>query len=59
MQKAADILERDREIYAEMMTLEMGKTLKSAIGEVEKCALVCRYYAKNAGSIYGRRTGNH
>ena len=48
MQKAADILERDREIYAEMMTLEMGKTLKSAIGEVEKCALVCRYYAKNA-----------
>ena len=48
MQKAADILERDREIYAEMMTREMGKTLKSAIGEVEKCALVCRYYAKNA-----------
>ncbi|MEG3990761.1 NAD-dependent succinate-semialdehyde dehydrogenase [Microcoleus sp. S28C3] len=51
MQKAADILERDREIYAEMMTLEMGKTLKSAIGEVEKCALVCRYYAKNAAQF--------
>ena len=51
MQKAADILERDREIYAEMMTLEMGKTLKSAIGELEKCALVCRYYAKNAAQF--------
>jgi succinate-semialdehyde dehydrogenase / glutarate-semialdehyde dehydrogenase len=51
MQKAADILERDREIYAEMMTLEMGKTLKSAIAEVEKCALVCRYYAKNAAQF--------
>ena len=51
MQKAADILERDREIYAEMMTLEMGKTLKSAIGEIEKCALVCRYYAKNAAQF--------
>ena len=51
MLKAADILERDREIYAEMMTLEMGKTLKSAIGEVEKCALVCRYYAKNAAQF--------
>ena len=51
MQKAADILERDREIYAEIMTLEMGKTLKSAIGEVEKCALVCRYYAKNAAQF--------
>ncbi|MCC3406529.1 MAG: NAD-dependent succinate-semialdehyde dehydrogenase [Microcoleus sp. PH2017_10_PVI_O_A] len=51
MQKAADILERDREIYAQMMTLEMGKTLKSAIGEIEKCALVCRYYAKNAAQF--------
>ncbi len=51
MQKAAEILECDREIYAEMMTLEMGKTLKSAIGEVEKCALVCRYYAKNAAQF--------
>jgi len=51
MQKAADILERDREIYAKMMTLEMGKTLKSAIAEIEKCALVCRYYAKNAAQF--------
>ncbi|MCC3432822.1 MAG: aldehyde dehydrogenase family protein, partial [Microcoleus sp. PH2017_04_SCI_O_A] len=51
MQTTADILERDREIFAEMMTLEMGKTLKSAIGEVEKCALVCRYYAKNAAQF--------
>jgi succinate-semialdehyde dehydrogenase/glutarate-semialdehyde dehydrogenase len=29
------------------MTLEMGKTLKSAVAEAEKCAWACRYYAEN------------
>lgn len=45
---AADILERDKVSFGKIMTLEMGKTLKSAIAEVEKCALVCRYYAEHA-----------
>jgi succinate-semialdehyde dehydrogenase/glutarate-semialdehyde dehydrogenase len=29
------------------MTAEMGKTLKSAVAEAEKCAWACRYYAEN------------
>src|SRR6202044_2029624 len=29
-------------------TAEMGKTLKSAVAEAEKCAAGCRYYAENA-----------
>ncbi len=46
--KAADILEQEKADFAKIMTLEMGKTYKSAISEVEKCAAVCRYYAEHA-----------
>ncbi|AFZ02726.1 NAD-dependent succinate-semialdehyde dehydrogenase [Calothrix sp. PCC 6303] len=45
---AADILEQEKADFAKLMTLEMGKTYKSAIAEVEKCAIVCRYYAESA-----------
>lgn len=48
---AAQILERDKVNFGKIMTTEMGKTLKSAIAEVEKCALVCRYYADNAAEF--------
>ena len=48
MAKAGDILERDKEVFARMMTTEMGKTYKSAVDEAVKCAWVCRYYAENA-----------
>ncbi len=45
---AADVLERRADHWARIMTLEMGKTLKSAVAEAEKCASACRYYAENA-----------
>lgn len=51
MNAAAEILERDKEKFGKLMTLEMGKTVKSAIAEVEKCALVCRYYAEHAAEF--------
>ncbi len=51
MHRVADILEYETQELAAIITLEMGKTLKSAIAEVEKCALGCRYYADNAAAI--------
>ncbi len=48
MRKAADILERDKEKFAHLMTLEMGKPYKAAVAEAMKSAGGCRYYADNA-----------
>jgi succinate-semialdehyde dehydrogenase/glutarate-semialdehyde dehydrogenase len=48
MQRAAEILEQDKKNFARTMTLEMGKPIKAAVQEAEKCAWVCRYYAEHA-----------
>ncbi|MCL7972572.1 MAG: NAD-dependent succinate-semialdehyde dehydrogenase [marine benthic group bacterium] len=45
---AAACLRSRREELAALMTAEMGKTLASAMAEVDKCEWVCRYYAENA-----------
>ena len=48
MTKAAEILETEKDALGRVMTLEMGKPLKSAVAEAAKCATACRYYAENA-----------
>ncbi len=46
--RAGAILEAEKQAIAETMTLEVGKTLKASVAEVEKCAAACRYYADHA-----------
>ena len=48
MLRAAEILESEKQAFARMMTLEMGKPINGAVQAAEKCAGVCRYYAENA-----------
>src|SRR6266849_1300669 len=48
MMRAAEILEKEKDECAYLMTLEMGKPLKAAVAEALKCATGCRYYAENA-----------
>src|SRR6266545_3064824 len=48
MTRAAEFLESEKNNFARLMTTEMGKPIKGAVGEAEKCAWVCRYFAENA-----------
>jgi len=47
LQYTAEILEKDREHLARIITAEMGKLLRAAVDEIEKCARGCRFYAEH------------
>jgi succinate-semialdehyde dehydrogenase/glutarate-semialdehyde dehydrogenase len=46
MRKAAAVLRKHADEYAEIIVQEMGKPVTEARAEVEKCALGCEYYAE-------------
>lgn len=47
----SEAFEDDKDRLARIATEEMGKTLKSAVAEVEKCASAFRYYAKHGAKL--------
>ncbi len=46
--RLASCLKDKRETFARLMAMEMGKPLKSGLGEIDKCAWVCEHYAEHA-----------
>ncbi|HEY4617970.1 MAG TPA: NAD-dependent succinate-semialdehyde dehydrogenase [Flavobacterium sp.] len=56
MRNLSNILEANKEEYAQLATREMGKTIGQSRKEIEKCAWVCRYYADNAKELLANET---
>jgi succinate-semialdehyde dehydrogenase/glutarate-semialdehyde dehydrogenase len=56
IRKAGKVLRDNMEEYANMITLEMGKPIKEARDEVNKCAVVCDYYADHAEKFLSNET---
>jgi succinate-semialdehyde dehydrogenase/glutarate-semialdehyde dehydrogenase len=48
MKNTAEILRNKNQELAHMMVKEMGKPIKQAEAEIEKCSWVCEYYADHA-----------
>jgi succinate-semialdehyde dehydrogenase / glutarate-semialdehyde dehydrogenase len=51
LERAAEVLRRNTNTYAEIITKEMGKPITQSRAEIQKCALTCDYYAKNAADF--------
>src|SRR5580700_245837 len=51
MTRAAELLEGEIPVVAELMTSEMGKTFAAAKGEAMKCAATMRYFAEHAEAM--------
>ncbi len=51
IRKAGALLRENKDIYARIITEEMGKPIAQSRGEIEKCAWVCDYYSEESESF--------
>lgn len=56
LRQFAVVLRQQMPALARLATLEMGKPLAQAIGEVEKCALLCEWYAEHGPALLADQT---
>ena len=56
MVRAAELLESEVPVVAQLMTSEMGKPFNAAKGEVAKCAMTMRYFAEHAHEFVASET---
>ncbi|MBB5046641.1 succinate-semialdehyde dehydrogenase/glutarate-semialdehyde dehydrogenase [Rhodopseudomonas rhenobacensis] len=56
LQNAADILRKNSDGYAKLLTLEMGKLFSEAKAEVELSAKIFEYYVRNAEALLKPQT---
>ena len=57
MKNLATALQRNKDEYADMMALEMGKPVTEGRAEIEKCAWNCEFYAANAARFLAEEAG--
>lgn len=48
MLQVAVLLEKQKEEFSRLMTLEMGKPVLQSRAEIDKCIWLCKYYCENA-----------
>jgi succinate-semialdehyde dehydrogenase/glutarate-semialdehyde dehydrogenase len=56
LNRVADLMERDEEQLARLMTVEMGKPIREARGEVKKSAWCARHYAETGEAYLAAQT---
>ena len=58
LRRLGSVLSARREALARMITLEMGKPITLALGEIDKCANLCGWYARHSDRLLADETSD-